>query len=189
MELDLQPNLQDRLVSLRPLRESDFMALYAVASDHLIWEQHPARNRYLEPVFREFFDGAIASLGALVVLDQSTQTIIGTSRYAGYSPAASEVEIGWTFLSRTHWGGSYNTAIKALMLRHAFGAVESVVFRVGENNLRSQRAVQKLGATREAVASTGGAPAVCFRLTRTAYNSPQAGSSLTKNAVNHSLNR
>jgi N-acetyltransferase len=180
MELELQPNLSDSLVNLRPLREGDFEALYAVASDPLLWEQHPARTRYMKPVFREFFDGAIASRGALAVEDVSTQTVIGSSRYAGYSPTASEVEIGWTFLARAFWGGPYNAAVKALMLEHAFEAVESVVFKVGENNIRSQRAVLKLGAALEGSTSAGGAPGVCFRLTRTAYNARKFGSSLIK---------
>lgn len=168
MELELQPTLRDSLVILRPLLESDFDALYAVASDPLIWEQHPARNRYMKPVFREFFEGAMASRGALLIEDLKRGSVIGTSRYAGYLPASGEVEIGWTFLSRACWGGTYNAAVKALMLRHAFGAVESVVFRVGEKNIRSQRAVLKLGAVLEGT-SVGEVHSVCFRLTRAAY--------------------
>jgi N-acetyltransferase len=180
MELELQPNLSDSLVNLRPLREGDFEALYAVASDPLLWEQHPARTRYMKPVFREFFEGAIASRGALAVENVSTQAVIGSSRYGGYLPTASQVEIGWTFLARALWGGPYNAAIKALMLEHAFGAVESVVFTVGENNIRSQRAVLKLGATLEGSASAGGTPHVCYRLTRTAYFARKSGSSFIK---------
>jgi RimJ/RimL family protein N-acetyltransferase len=177
MLLDLQPTLRDGLVTLRPLQVSDFDDLFAAASDPLIWEQHPARARHTEPVFRDFFAGAIQSRGALVILDQATARIIGTSRYAGYSPAASEVEIGWTFLARAYWGGRYNASVKALMLRHAFGAVQSVVFKVGEHNLRSQRAVVKLGATVEGVALAGGYPGLCFRLTRDAYLAQVAASS------------
>lgn len=177
MQLDLQPTLADSLVKLRPLREADFEALYSAASDPMIWEQHPARDRHLKPVFREFFEGAMASRGALVIEDLATLAVIGTSRYAGYLPAASEVEIGWTFLVRACWGGPHNAAVKALMLAHAFGAVESVVFKVGDNNIRSQKAVLKLGAALEGPASAGGAPAVCFRLTRTAHRASQAASS------------
>lgn len=162
--------LRGPLVTLRPMREDDFAALFAVASDPLIWEQHPARDRYQEPVFREFFAAAMASAGALVVHDTPTQAVIGSSRYAGYSPEASEVEIGWTFLSRAHWGGPCNAAMKALMLDHAFGAVESVVFRVGADNLRSQKAVLKLGAVREGTTAAGTAAGVQFRLRRAAYD-------------------
>jgi RimJ/RimL family protein N-acetyltransferase len=172
--LDLQPTLLGPVVQLRPLRASDFASLFAVASDPLIWEQHPARNRYQEPVFREFFEQGVASGGALLVVDATTQAVLGTSRYAGYLPESSEVEIGWTFLARSCWGGAVNTALKALMLEHAFGSVESVVFTVGELNLRSQRAVLKLGAVLEGPMSAGGVPHFRFRLSRATYGAQTA---------------
>jgi N-acetyltransferase len=179
--LDLQPTLLGPVVQLRPLRASDFAALFAVASDPLIWEQHPARNRYQEPVFREFFDQAMASGGALLVADATTQAVLGTSRFAGYLPGSSEVEIGWTFLARSCWGGPVNTALKALMLEHAFGSVESVVFTVGEMNFRSQRAVLKLGAVLEDTVSAGGVPHLRFRLSRATYSARTAQTSRPAN--------
>jgi RimJ/RimL family protein N-acetyltransferase len=169
MTFDLQPTLSGPLVNLRPLLEGDFSILYAVASDPLIWDQHPARNRYQEPVFQEFFEAAIASGGALLLEDALTGSVIGSSRFAGYSPETSEVEIGWTFLARTHWGGGYNAAVKKLMLEHAFKAVDSVVFKVGSQNIRSQKAVLKLGAVLEGPATAGGTHGFCFRLSRAAY--------------------
>ena len=143
---DLQPVLTGDTIELRPLREEDFPALYAVASDPLIWEQHPDSNRWTEPVFREFFRGAMESGGAFVVLDRSDGRLIGSSRFAGYDEAKSEIEIGWTFLARSHWGGSCNGEMKRLMLAHAFGFVRRVIFRVGPHNRRSQRALEKIGA-------------------------------------------
>lgn len=145
---DLQPLLHGRLVSLEPLRPEDFDALYAVASDPLIWEQHPASDRYQEPVFRAFFRDALASGGALLARDAGDGRVIGSSRYHGHDPAAREIEIGWTFLARSHWGGRHNRDMKDLMLRHAFGFVDTVIFAIGPNNLRSQFAVLKLGARR-----------------------------------------
>jgi len=145
---DLQPTLQGELLTLRPLRPEDWEALYAVASDPLIWEQHPASDRYKEDVFRAFFRDALASGGAFVVLDAKDGTIIGSSRFFGYNEAASEIEIGWTFLARAYWGGRYNREMKQLMLRHAFQFVERVVFLVGPQNLRSQRAMEKIGGVR-----------------------------------------
>jgi RimJ/RimL family protein N-acetyltransferase len=143
---DAQPTLRGSLLHLRPLRSADFDDLYAVASDPLIWEQHPESNRHEEPVFRRFFADAVASGGALLIADADTQRVIGSSRYSGYREAASEVEIGWTFLARSHWGGRYNRELKLLMLRHAFRFVESVVFVVGAQNHRSRRALEKIGA-------------------------------------------
>lgn len=144
---DLQPVLTGDLVELRPLREEDFAALYAVASDPLIWEQHPEPDRCMEPVFRVFFRGAMESGGAFLVLDRKDGRIIGSSRYAEYDEVRSEIEIGWTFLARSHWGGTYNREMKRLMLDHAFRFVRRVVFRVGPNNRRSQRALEKIGAS------------------------------------------
>jgi RimJ/RimL family protein N-acetyltransferase len=142
---ELQPYLVGDRLELRPLRPDDWEGLFAVASDPLIWEQHPAHNRHKAEVFEEFFREALESHGALVVIDRKTQQIIGSSRYFGFEPGKREVEIGWTFLARSHWGGTYNGELKRLMLDHAFKFVESVVFLVGSTNVRSQRAVEKIG--------------------------------------------
>jgi len=148
MSFDLQPTLKGNLLELRPLRREDFEALFAVAADPLIWEQHPASDRYRPAVFRAFFDEAIASGGALLALDTKTGRVIGSSRFHAYDAARREVEIGWTFLARSHWGGRYNGEMKHLMLEHAFRFVDRVVFVVGIHNLRSQRAVEKIGGMR-----------------------------------------
>src|SRR6267143_970074 len=144
-DFELQPHLAGELLELRPLRPGDWESLFAVASDPLIWEQHPANDRYREEVFREFFREALESGGALIVIDRKTQEIIGSSRYFGFDPGKSEIEIGWTFLARTYWGGKYNAELKRLMLGHAFKFVESVVFLIGPTNVRSQKAMEKIG--------------------------------------------
>ena len=148
MSFDLQPILQGNLLVLRPLREEDFHDLYAVASDPLIWEQHPAANRYQKDVFKMFFREAMESGGALITIDTKDGQVIGSSRFYGYDKEKSEIEIGWTFLARSHWGGLYNREMKELMLCHAFRFVNSVVFLVGPQNLRSQRAMEKIGGVR-----------------------------------------
>jgi RimJ/RimL family protein N-acetyltransferase len=167
MPFDLQPTLQGELLALRPLRPEDFPALYAVASDPLIWEQHPNNDRHREEVFREFFRVALESGGALVALDARDGRVIGSSRYFGYNEAAGEIEIGWTFLARSHWGGRYNGEMKQLMLCHAFQFVERVVFLVGPRNLRSQRALEKTGAVRAGTRVDGnGLERVLFEVRR-----------------------
>lgn len=145
MNFNLQPKLKGELIELRPLLLEDFDGLFNVASDPLIWEQHPAHNRYEKNVFENFFQDAINSGGALVVIDSKSKIIIGSSRYHGYNPDKSEIEIGWTFLARSYWGGVYNKEMKKLMLEHAFKFVSSVIFVVGIENIRSQRAVLKIG--------------------------------------------
>ena len=140
---DLQLHLKGELIELRPLIPEDWDELFAVACDPLIWEQHPERDRYKQDVFKVFFREALESGGAFVVIDKKTQQIIGSTRYYGYDPEKSEVEIGWTFLARKYWGGRYNREMKQLMLNHAFKFVENVLFLVGEKNIRSQKAMEK----------------------------------------------
>jgi RimJ/RimL family protein N-acetyltransferase len=146
MDFDLQPTLTGKLIELRPLVPADFDALFQAASDPLIWEQHPEDTRYKKEVFQTYFDSAIQSKGAFVVIDRKSGRIIGSSRYCNLKPEESEVEVGYTFLERAYWGGEYNREMKSLMLDHAFRFVERVVFVVGDNNLRSQRALEKIGA-------------------------------------------
>ena len=148
MPFDSQPTLRGELLELRPLRAEDFRDLYAVASDPLIWEQHPVSDRYKEEVFAGFFRESLDSGGALIAIDSRDGRVIGSSRFHGYDEARGEIEIGWTFLARSHWGGKYNREMKQLMLRHAFQYVESVVFLVGPRNVRSQRAVERIGGVR-----------------------------------------
>jgi N-acetyltransferase len=148
MTFELQPTLKSDLLEVRPLRADDFEELYAVASDPLIWELHPNSDRYKPDVFRKFFDEALASGGAFVVIDRESGQMIGSSRFNCYDLARSEVEIGWTFLARSHWGGTYNGELKRLMLAHAFKFVNNVLFYIGSTNLRSQRALEKIGGVR-----------------------------------------
>ena len=143
--IDLQPHLGGELLDLRPLASEDWEALFAAASDPKIWELHPISERYKEEVFREFFREALECKGALVALDRKTGGIIESSRYCWHG-AAGELEIGWTFLERAYWGGAYNGEMKRLMLDHAFTFADKVIFRVGATNVRSRRAVEKIGA-------------------------------------------
>lgn len=144
---DYQPVLRGELVTLRPLRGEDYDALYEVASDPGIWEQHPA-NRHEEPVFRKFFQEALACGGTLVAIDAEDGRVIGSSRFHGYDVKRGEVEIGWTFLARSHWGGRYNGEMKRLMCEHAFRFADAVVLLIAPENARSRRAAEKVGAVR-----------------------------------------
>ncbi|UYV15684.1 GNAT family N-acetyltransferase [Porphyrobacter sp. ULC335] len=181
--LDRQPVLEGEHVRLRPLREDDWDALFAVASDPLIWAQHPAHDRWQEPVFRAFFDDALANKGALVVIDAKTGGVIGSSRFQGLDEAGrGSVEIGWTFLARSHWGGRYNHEMKRLMLAHALASLGECRFIVGETNTRSRRAMERIGATltdrREERIMAGGAvvPHLTYAITRESFaNGPLAG--------------
>ncbi len=144
-DFDPQPVLTGETVLLSPLTPADWDALFAVAADPLIWAVHPAHDRWQEPVFRRFFDDAMASGGCLVIRDRATGSIIGSSRYDRTRVEPGEVEIGWTFLARAYWGGATNREIKALMIAHALKSFDRAVFYVGEGNIRSRRAMEKIG--------------------------------------------
>lgn len=148
---DLQPTLQNELIRVEPLKANDFETLYRVASDPLIWEQHPNPDRYKREVFETFFSGAIESGGAFLVFDQAKHEAIGSSRYYDLFPDQRSVAIGYTFLCRHCWGSTYNRALKTLMLDHAFRFVDNVIFHIGTGNIRSQKAVEKLGAGKMAM--------------------------------------
>ena len=143
--VNLQATLTGERVVVRPVVGADWQGMFAAAADAKIWEAHPESERYKEDIFRRYFDAALASGSAFSFVDKESDDIIGSSRFYGYDADASEIEIGWTFLSREYWGGSYNAEIKQLMLDHAFTFVDTVVFWVGETNIRSRRAMEKIG--------------------------------------------
>lgn len=146
MNLDTQPTLENELIKIQPLKLDDFETLYQIAADPLIWVQHPNPDRYQRSVFESFFKGAIESQGAFLVFDKQTGIAIGSSRYYEFNAETQTIAIGYTFLARDHWGTIYNRALKSLMLNHAFKYVDNVQFHIGANNIRSQKAIEKLGA-------------------------------------------
>lgn len=148
---DLQPVLRGKLLTLRPLLKSDFDELYLAASDPLIWEQHPEPLRYKREVFQKYLDSGFECGGAFVISDNKTRKIIGSSRFYEYSKEKKEITIGYTFLKKEYWGGVYNKELKDLMITHAFMEVETIFFVVGPKNLRSQKAMGKIGAQYEGI--------------------------------------
>jgi len=167
---DLQPTLEGATLRLRPLAPDDFDALHAAASDPQIWALHPEPTRWQREVFARFFDSGLACGGALVALERASGAIVGSSRYYHWKPGSAEISVGYTFLVRRLWGGAANREMKALMLDHAFGFARAVWFDVGAANLRSRRAMEKLGGTlaRETPAdpATGAVAHVHYRIDR-----------------------
>jgi len=151
MPFQLQPILENDIVKLQPIIESDFDKLFSVANDPLIWEQHPNPDRYKLDAFTNYFNGAILSKGAFIIFDKITGVVIGSTRFYDYDETKSEILIGYTFLIRSHWGTTFNHLIKSLMLAHAFKYVEKVIFHIGASNIRSQKAITKLGAQKKPI--------------------------------------
>ena len=147
-DFELQPTLENDLLVIQPLRSDDLEVLYHVASDPSIWEQHPNKDRYKRPVFETFFKGAMESGAAFLVLDKKTGEAIGSSRFYDLNVVDKSIAIGYTFLAKSHWGGIYNKVLKTAMLNHAFTFFDKVILHIGANNIRSQKATEKLGATK-----------------------------------------
>ena len=149
MKFDLQSKkLQNELIRLIPLQKTNFEELYAVASEPLVWEQHPNKLRYQRDVFQNYFEGAMLSKGAFIIRDNKTNEVVGCSRYYDYDEIESSVLIGYTFIGINFWGKDYNKALKKLMLDYAFQFVNKVYFHIGAFNYRSQKAIEKIGATK-----------------------------------------
>ena len=147
MIFNIQPNnLTSELIFLKPLQENDFDKLFEIASDPLLWEQHPNKNRYKKEEFSTYFNGAILSKGAFIVIDFTTNETIGCSRFYDYNPIENTILIGYTFIGRKYWGKGYNASLKKVMLNYILQYVSSVYFHVGNQNFRSQKAIEKLGA-------------------------------------------
>lgn len=146
--MNLQPTLANELVQIITLKEADFDELFTMASDKLLWEQHPEKERYKKEVFQDFFDVAIASESAFKIIDVKTGNTIGSTRFYDFNENEKSVAIGYTFIDRKYWATPYNRALKNLMVNYAFQSIETIIFHVGDTNFRSQKAVEKLGAIR-----------------------------------------
>ena len=147
MKFDKQPkHLKNNLIELVPLAITHFEMLFEVASDPLIWEQHPNPNRFKKEVFKTFFEGAMQSEGAFLIVDAETKHVVGSSRFYDFDENNNSVLIGYTFIARKYWGKGFNKYLKNLMLNHAFETVDKVYFHIGSQNYRSQMAIEKIGA-------------------------------------------
>jgi RimJ/RimL family protein N-acetyltransferase len=148
MNLDLQPTLENERVILRPLQEQDFDILYNVAADPAIWQQHPNKDRWKKDVFSIFFEGAMKSGGAFLIIDKSTGSAIGSTRFYDHNPENRSIFIGYTFYATAYWGKGVNPMVKMLMLDYIFKFVDRVYFHIGAENFRSQTAISRLGAVK-----------------------------------------
>ena len=169
-----QPALESPLLALRPLAAEDRDALAKAASDPLIWAGHPATDRWKPEVFGRYFAMLLASRSALAVREAATGRVIGTSRFYATADAPGEPSVGFTFLTRDHWGGGTNFELKRLMFGHAFGAARRLWLHIDPGNIRSQTATGRLGAvhSHDAMLDYGTGPGLrqCWRLDRPAWD-------------------
>ncbi|OUJ70014.1 GNAT family N-acetyltransferase [Hymenobacter crusticola] len=174
----IQPTLETATAYVLPLQTADFEALYAVAADPAIWAQHPNKNRWQQPVFATFFEGALQSRGAFRLVDKATGATLGSTRIYGYNPADNSILIGYTFYGTATWGTGLNQAVKTCLLDYLFAFVDTVRFHIGVDNIRSQVAIQRLGANivgEQPVAYYGEPPLLnkVFEVTKAAWTARQ----------------
>lgn len=148
MNFPIQPKLENKNIRLIPLQENDFERLYEVGSDPAVWANHPNTNRYKVDVFKNFFEGALESGGAYLIFCKKTGEIAGSTRFYDYDESQNSIFIGYTFYAVKFWGKGLNHQAKTLMLDYIFQFVNKVIFHVGASNIRSQKAMEKLGATK-----------------------------------------
>lgn len=146
MNFSIQPILENGNFKLIPLQENDFERLFSVASDPKVWEQHPNKERYKREVFENFFKGAMESKGAFLILDKNSDEVLGSTRFYDFDEKDKSILIGYTFYGTSSWGKNINPQVKKLMLDYIFRFVEKVIFHVGKDNIRSVKAMTKLGA-------------------------------------------
>jgi RimJ/RimL family protein N-acetyltransferase len=146
--IEIQPVLETETILLTPVQEKDFESLYTAASDPKIWEQHPNKDRWKKEIFKTFFEGAIQSKGAFLIIDKNNNSVIGSTRFYDYNEKEKSIHIGYTFYTTPSWGKGINSVVKTLMLNYIFGFVSKVYFQIGAENIRSQIAISRLGAVK-----------------------------------------
>ena len=144
-------------VRLEPLALSHEDGLRAAAADGELWklritsvpEPHETRA-YIETALKMREDG---HRFAFAVVDDATGTVLGTTSYHDILPAVKRVEIGWTWYRKSAQRSHVNTTCKRLLLGHAFErlGMRTVYFHTSHQNLRSQAAIERLGAKRDGV--------------------------------------
>ena len=146
--MDIKNQLESKNFILRQLNNNDFDLLYNIGKNKNIWEQHPESDRWKREKFNIFFNNGIKNIfGLYGIYDKSKNTIVGSTRYYSYSKKNNSIKIGFTFLTPEYWGTDTNLQIKTLMLGYAFNYVENIYFDIGKNNIRSRKAIEKIGAT------------------------------------------
>ncbi|WP_312819437.1 GNAT family N-acetyltransferase [Kaistella carnis] len=146
MNFSIQPTLENENIKLIPLQESDFERLFVVASDPEVWAMHPNKERYKREVFQNFFTGALESKGAFLIIDKNSGEVLGSTRFYDFNEKDKSIFIGYTFYGTKSWGKNINASVKKMMLDYIFQFVDKVIFHVGADNIRSVKAMNKLGA-------------------------------------------
>ena len=147
--------LTGETVRLEPLQQDHAQGLYNRGRSAGDWDYMP-RACFIDMAdTRQWIDEAIDTPGQLpfAVIEKAKDKVIGSTRYLNIRPEHRSLEIGWTWLGQQWQRTAVNTEVKWLLLCHAFerlGCVR-VEFKTDARNARSQRALERIGASREGV--------------------------------------
>lgn len=166
--MNFKCEFENNYLRLFQAQNSDFEKLYLVAKDPKIWEQHPENDRWKKSKFSLFFKNGLSNeFGLLIVFDKRDNNFIGSTRFYGYDINNSAIRVGFTFISKEYWGTTVNFHIKKMMLDYAFNFVHNIFFDIGVNNIRSRKAVEKIGARLVIDSPTGN---VVYRIVKENFN-------------------
>ncbi len=149
--------LENDLVKLMPLRLSQEEELWAIAQQIDLY-QYGSTDVSTKDKLTVYIQNALneASAGKsipFIIYNKQTSECAGCTRFGNIDPKNKVLHIGWTWISPALQGTGFNHQMKFLMLGHAFEEMhyEKVEFRIDERNVRSRKAVEKLGATLEGI--------------------------------------
>ena len=150
------PTLEGRLVRLEPLAKRHVAGLWEASRDARTWRWLPIPQPQRPEELEAWVDDALARAAAgldLPLVTQREGAIVGSTRFLALRPEHRSVEIGWTWLHPSAWGGGVNVEAKLLMLRHAFDAwgCRRVELKTDALNERSRGAMEAMGATFEGI--------------------------------------
>jgi RimJ/RimL family protein N-acetyltransferase len=144
-------------IRLRLIRETDVPGLEMIAFDDEIWRFFLSYGGDREGL-KSFVDTALADLKsgfriAFVVESPTTNEIMGSASFANISARDKRIEIGWSWLGKSHLGNAINTNVKYALMRFAFDSLqyERVEFKTDVLNKRARAALIKIGAVEEGV--------------------------------------
>jgi RimJ/RimL family protein N-acetyltransferase len=149
--------LENDRVLLQPLTLENFEELISIASQNNLVQYSPS-NISTHASLKDYVETAIKQLNngtsiPFIIYDKHVKAYAGSTRYMNMNFKNKVLHIGSTWIGREFHGSGLNDQMKSLMLEHAFMEMdfEKVEFRVDERNIKSRKAVKKLGCTLEGI--------------------------------------
>lgn len=149
--------LEGEKVKIAPLQNEHFEALKVIAKNKNIWEHLPIDGTdetiLISSLKTAILKRAYGEQYPFVIFDKATNKVIGSTRFFEIFQEHKKLEIGWTWYDPEYWGKGHNIEVKLLLLTYCFEQLQlnRVQLKTRTTNLRSMKAIQKIGATQEGV--------------------------------------